>query len=119
VRGATEIWSEFLSDIGFTVPEEIVGPDFTEISAEQIEMFGDLDVIVWLATREQVAASSIYPTRPVAEQGRDVYVDAFGSLSGAIGFNSALSLPLVVDRLVPMLAAAVDGDPATPVPADG
>ena len=118
VRGSTEIWSEFLADMGFTVPEEIVGPDFSEISAENIEMFGDLDVLVWLASPEQVAVSSIYPTLAVAQDGRDVYIDAFGSLSGAIGFNSALSLPLVVDQLVPMLAAAVDGDPATAVPAD-
>ena len=48
-----------------------------------------------------------------------MYVDAFGSLSGAIGFNSALSLPLVVDQLVPMLAAAVDGDPAPRRSRDG
>ena len=113
VRGSTEIWSEFLSDMGFTIPPEIVGPDFTEISAENVEMFGALDVLVWLATPDQVGVSAIYPGLTVAHEGRDVYVDAFGSLSGAIGFNSALSLPLVVDQLVPMLAAAVDGDPAT------
>ena len=99
--------------MGFTVPSEIVGPDFSEISAENVEMIGALDVLVWLATPDQVGVSAIYPGLTVAQEGRDVYVDAFGSLSGAIGFNRALSLPLVVDELVPMLAAAVDDDPAT------
>ena len=114
VRGSAEIWSEFLTAMGFTVPEEIVGPEFTEISPERVEMFGDLDALVWLGTPDEVAVSSVYPGLPVATAGRDVYVDAFGSLSGAIGFNSALSLPIVVDELVPKLA--VDGDPATSVP---
>ena len=117
VRGSAEIWSEFLTDMGFTVPADIVGPDYTEISAEQIEMFGDLGALVWLAEPEEVAVSPIYPGLPVATEGRDVYVEALGELSGAIGFNSALSLPIVVEQLVPKLAAAVDGDPATAVPA--
>jgi iron complex transport system substrate-binding protein len=34
----------------------------------------------------------------------------------ASNFVTVLSLPLLLDRLVPMLAAAVDGDPATEVP---
>ena len=32
---------------------------------------------------------------------------------GAIQFVSVLNLPIVLDQLVPKLAKAVDGDPAT------
>ena len=35
---------------------------------------------------------------------------------GATSFVTALSLPFLLDGLVPMLAAAIDGDPATAVP---
>jgi iron complex transport system substrate-binding protein len=33
-----------------------------------------------------------------------------------MAFISVLSLPVVLDRLVPLLAAAVDGDPTTEAP---
>ena len=64
VRGSTEIWSEFLTDMGFTIPPEIVGPDFSEISAENVEMFGALDVLVWLASPDQVGVSRDLPRAP-------------------------------------------------------
>ena len=35
------------------------------------------------------------------------------TLSGALTWSTVLSIPLAIDRLVPQLAAAVDGDPAT------
>jgi iron complex transport system substrate-binding protein len=34
-----------------------------------------------------------------------------------MSFVTVLSLPYLIDEVVPMLAAAVDGDPATAVPA--
>ena len=36
-------------------------------------------------------------------------------LAGASSFVTALTLPYLLDNLVPMLASAVDGDPATKV----
>ncbi len=38
----------------------------------------------------------------------------YDPLGGATSFVSVLSLPFLIDELVPRLAAAVDGDPATP-----
>jgi iron complex transport system substrate-binding protein len=35
---------------------------------------------------------------------------------GALAFGSVLSLPYALDRIVPMLVAALDGDPATDPP---
>ena len=34
-------------------------------------------------------------------------------LSGALTFSTVLSIPFAIDGLVPQIAAAVDGDPAT------
>ncbi len=34
-------------------------------------------------------------------------------LQGALSFSTVLSLPYVIDELVPKLAAAVDGGPGT------
>ena len=49
-----------------------------------------------------------------------MFLDSFDDpLGGATSFVSVLSLPYLLDGLVPMLAAAVDGDPATEVPASG
>ena len=41
-----------------------------------------------------------------------MFADA--ELSAGTGFSSPLSLPFVLEALVPRLAAAVDGDPTTP-----
>lgn len=57
--------------------------------------------------------SPLYRGLKVSKEGRDIYVESSGELSGAIGFNSALSLPIVIDQLVPKLAAAIDGNPQT------
>ena len=49
-----------------------------------------------------------------------MFLDSFDDpLGGATSFVSVLSLPYLLDGLVPMLSAAVDGDPATEVPASG
>lgn len=43
-----------------------------------------------------------------------MFVGSSGVLGGMLSFSSVLSMPVVLDQLVPRLAAAVDGDPATP-----
>lgn len=35
------------------------------------------------------------------------------TLAAAVGFSTVLSLPYALEGLLPMLAAAIDGDPAT------
>ncbi|MGH2941834.1 MAG: hypothetical protein ACRDLN_03525 [Solirubrobacteraceae bacterium] len=50
------------------------------------------------------------------KEGRDVFLPEAGTLAEATSFISVLSIPILIDRLVPMLAAAADGDPATRPP---
>jgi iron complex transport system substrate-binding protein len=49
----------------------------------------------------------------VKAEAREVYLLSEGELGGATTFVSVLSVPYLVDNLVPRLAAAVDGNPAT------
>lgn len=113
--------SRILTDLGFTIPaalDEIAGDSFfASFSAEQIDLL-DTDVIVWIGGDELTVASLVdSPLRGgmrAAQEGREVFADV--ELGGAFSFGSPLSLPYLIEHLVPELALAVDGDPATVVP---
>ena len=125
VYGSTDPRSRLLTDIGFELPsdiDEVVGTkDFgANISAETID-FLDTDALVWLTgtlgAKDDVLDNEPYTSLPVHNEGRDVFVDSATPEYGySISFVTALSIPYTLDRLVPQLAAAVDGDPATKVP---
>ena len=52
----------------------------------------------------------------VVREDRTVLLGSYsGGVSAALGFGSPLSLPYLLDQLVPALAAAADGDPGTAV----
>ncbi len=109
-----------LTALGFEIPEEISGERFyVEISQERLDLL-DRDVLLWEIGENSELASSIkdaplYQRLGVYEEGRDVFVED-PVLAAALAFISVLSLPFVLDTLVPMLAAAIDGDPETQVP---
>lgn len=117
--GPEDVRSRFLVDLGFSVPEAIteqVPEDSFFVTLSQ-ERFGDLDadVLVWIggdvAAFENVTSAPTYPTR-VAEEGRDLFLP-YDHLGGAISYSSVLSLPFLVEELVPELELALDGDPST------
>ena len=124
VRGSADPRTRFLTSLGFVLPDDIAALagelDGATISAEQLGLL-DRDLVVWNVgfTPELPAAlrsDPLYQRLAVAGEGRDVFlVDEV--LSGALTWSTVLSLPLAIDRLVPMLAAAADGDPSTEVPA--
>jgi hypothetical protein len=45
--------------------------------------------------------------------GHRVFLDEDDELTDALSFQTVLSLPFLLDGFVPMLSAAVDGNPAT------
>jgi len=51
----------------------------------------------------------------VAKEDREVYVKETSDYGNSVSFVTVLSLPYMLDRLVPQPAAAVDGDSATKV----
>ena len=52
----------------------------------------------------------------VVEEGGEVFLDE--ELTSAFSHASLLSIPYAVERLVPMIEAALDGDPASDAGAD-
>ena len=60
-------------------------------------------------------ADPLYAKLKVKTEGRDVYLENEELVGAATSFVTVLSLPLLLDQLVPQLAAAVDGNPATAV----
>jgi iron complex transport system substrate-binding protein len=117
-----DIRTSILREIGFVVPkrfDELAGTQsYFSISAEQISLL-DTNVLIW-AARSSAQFSTIreLPTRPQLKaytEGRELFVsDLIGT---AFTYGSPLSIPYLLERLVPMLVAALDGNPATTVPA--
>jgi iron complex transport system substrate-binding protein len=123
VYGVTDPRGRFLTELGFELPEgleEATGDSFGgNLSGEQATLL-DVDAIVWLdpADAEGELGGPLYQSLAVVDEGREVFLDSYSddALGAATSVVSVLSLPYLLDGLVPMLAAAVDGDPATEVP---
>jgi iron complex transport system substrate-binding protein len=120
--------SRFLLSFGMVFPEALdkLADDtgWIRLSPELIEMI-DLDAVVWpidspTSTKQaDIEAMSLYQTLRMPREGRSVWLDdGKGVLASALWFQSPLSIAYVLDKLPPMLAAAVDGDPATAAKAE-
>ncbi len=122
VNASEDPRSRIFTDLGFVVPaeiDELAGDQYyAEISTERVDLL-DTDVLVWTLDsqdqRGEIQSNPLYASLAVATQGRDIFLVSGTDVYGASNFVTVLSLPLLLDRLVPMLAAAVDGDPATTV----
>src|ERR687893_294115 len=124
VYAPEDVRGRFMADLGF-VPfeglEDLAGDEFApELSLEQTELL-DVDALVWIlgddvqADLARLHEEPLYGGLSVVAEGREVAVSNYDTLGGATSFQTVLSLPVLIDGLVPMLAAAVDGDPATVV----
>jgi iron complex transport system substrate-binding protein len=123
VYGPEDVRGRFLTALGFKLPDglvEITGKEFGgNLSMERAELL-DVNVIVWLDAKDAKGplGGPLYESLNVHKQAREVFLDSYNdALGGATSFVSVLSLPFLLDGLVPQLAAAVDGDPATKVTA--
>jgi iron-siderophore transport system substrate-binding protein len=123
VYGAEDPRGRFLLDLGFRMPDgldEITGDEFgANISRERTDLL-DTDVLIWLVEsydpdKAAVHGDPLYAQLAVKTEGRDVFLENEEQLGGATSFITPLSLPFLLDGLVPQIAAAVDGDPATEV----
>ena len=110
--GAGDPRGRFFQDLGFEG-----NPTEGELSAELVATM-DTDVLVVLGADAQTfAASGPVAALAVVAEGRTAYMPSFeDDFAGALGFSSPLSLPYAIERAVPVLAAAADGDAGT-VPA--
>lgn len=120
VYGPQDARSRLLTDVGFTFPnalENIGGKEFGgQLSDEKVDLL-DVGALLWFAgpgPEAKLKRDPVYSKLGVREQGRDIFLPEKGTLYEATSFISVLSIPLLVDELVPKLAAAADGNPATP-----
>ncbi len=110
------------TDLGFTIP-----PEFDELAGDAVllhrQQRGDRHArhrrprLDRRHRRRSGRRSRASPTRPSLRayaEGRELLTDT--ELGGAFSFGSPLSIEYLLEQLVPELALAVDGDPATAVP---
>ena len=108
--------TEFLTQLGFSIPAELDGFQAEDGQAylplEQLDVLDVADVLIWgtesPADRTALESESVYTALEEVREGRLVFTD--GLTAGAIYFTSPLSLPFVIDQIVPPLAATLAGE---------
>ncbi|MCX6462910.1 MAG: iron-siderophore ABC transporter substrate-binding protein [Pseudonocardiales bacterium] len=114
----------FLVDLGLTLPPAaeavFTGPDRAPValSLEQLPVL-EADVLV-IGLYGQAAIDArvddpLFAGLTSVREGRAVLLPELSTANGAMTFGSVLSLPAALDEMVPRIAAALDGDPATAV----
>ncbi len=114
--GPEDSRSRFMTSLGFGIPPqvaELASDSFiATISGEQLDLLDTADLVVWNvdtpADRELVERDPIYPQLAVAREGRDLFLDE--ETNAALSFGTVLSIPFLLDELVPELAGTVAGD---------
>lgn len=105
--------TEFLTDLGFVVPKELT--PFSEdgaqayIPVEKLDVLNAGDVLIWATeddtAKAELAKNKLFGQLEAVKAGRSLYTG--GELAGAIYFTTVLSLPYVVEQLVPQLQQAL------------
>jgi iron complex transport system substrate-binding protein len=123
VYGSQDPRSRTLTSLGFGLPaglDKLIGDKYgANISKERTDLL-DQQVIVWTVPNlgkdvPKLHADKLYADLGVVKQGREIAVGEDTPYGSAYSFVTVLSLPYLLDRLVPQLKAAVDGDPGTQV----
>jgi iron complex transport system substrate-binding protein len=106
-----DLRNRFFTDLGFATPATT-----GEVSLERLDLL-DQDVLVTGGfTKDEISGEPVFNSLAVVQEDRTVYLGRFDSVAtAALGFGSPLSLPHLLDLVVPALAQAADGDPATEV----
>jgi iron complex transport system substrate-binding protein len=107
---------QFLTSLGFQPAielDEIIGAEFgAPIDLERYDLINDAGVLIWF-TGDKENMDALYEQLDVHKEGRDIMIGWEDPMAFAFSFNTVLSLPYVLDELVPQIVAASDGDPAT------
>ncbi|MCS6995078.1 MAG: iron-siderophore ABC transporter substrate-binding protein [Anaerolineales bacterium] len=116
VYSSSDVRTQFLLTLGFNsspVFDEVIGSTFgASISREKVNLLNDADVAIWFADNDELS-DPLYHQLKISQEGRNIVIKSEEPLAFAFSFNTVLSLPYVLDELVPQLAAAIDGDPIT------
>ena len=113
--------SRMLLDLGFDLHPLITDADDSEfgvsLSAERTSDLDDIGVAVWIDYDADKQTQKLFEATTAYDEGRWFDVsEANGNYYVAHSFVTPLSIPYLLDRYVPQLAAAADGDPKTVPP---
>ncbi|MET1004780.1 MAG: ABC transporter substrate-binding protein, partial [Propionibacteriaceae bacterium] len=79
------------------------------IPVEKLDVLDAADMLIWATEDDKAKAelekNKLFGQLKAVREGRSTYTG--GELAGAIYFSTVLSLPYVVDQLVPQLAEAL------------
>ncbi|HWJ62516.1 MAG TPA: iron-siderophore ABC transporter substrate-binding protein [Acidimicrobiales bacterium] len=109
--------TDFLTDLGFDVPAELDQYVTEEggqayIPMENLGVLDTADVLIWGTEKPEdrtaLEEEPLFNALDAVKEDRLVYTD--GTTAGAIYFSSPLSLPYVLEQLVPALKATIAGD---------
>ncbi len=120
VYGPDDVRSRILEELGMKYPPALIDAFPKEfggqLSDEKTDLL-DVGVLVWFAdgerSKEQIKKDPLYSKLKVNKEDRDVFIGGKDRVYDATSFVSVLSMPTLMKELVPRLAAAADGDPAT------
>lgn len=120
VYTSNDVRMQVMEQMGFVTAKSVdalmenPASDFSiRLSAEDLSPI-DVDLLIWLSYDgrwDKVNDLIARPFLTVTREGRDVF--AGREMSAAFSHTSLLSMPYVIDRLVPMIEAALDGNPET------
>ncbi len=104
----------FLAALGLQYPETVaavVGDlDSVKISSERLSLI-DVDVLIMRAYTEEIRdalkANAMYQSLSAAQADKTIFFVGNDPVYGALSFSTVLSLPYVVEELVPQIAAAI------------
>ncbi len=115
VYGREDVRGRLLTALGFKLPadlDEITGTEFGgNVSLERADLL-NVDVIIWLDANEAKGplGGPLYASLDVHTKGHKVFLSSYDDpLGGATSFVSVLSLPFLLDGLVPQLAEKIAG----------
>jgi iron complex transport system substrate-binding protein len=123
VFGSQDPRSRVLTDLGFKLPtdlDKVIGDEFgANISKERTDLL-NTDATVWIVSdvaKDEAALNknALYADLKVAKEDREVFVKETSDYGNSVSFVTVLSLPYMLERLVPQLSAAVDGKTDTKV----
>ena len=113
-HASSDTRTQFFLDFGMVVApqlDEIAGDEFYgTVSQEQADLL-DADVLLWQsgsdAERAEIENDPVLNSIPAVAEGRALFVE--GSDYDALQFSSVLSLPYLLDSLVPKISEIVQG----------
>lgn len=126
IQGTAWVYAEgpaprFLTSLGLELPAETAklftgdNREPVQLSLEQLRLL-ESDVLVLGIYGDEatsIVTNPLYQQLEAVRQGRDVRLRELSTANGALSFSTVLSLPIALEQVVPALAAAIDGDPAT------